>query len=150
MAGGKLTGYRKMAERVVDMVVDENFPDRNLKSCYTQEIPITENPFKSHQDVQKYNEEVANRLKAFHLESMAAYLVANYGRQTDEILRGEGTITETSLLRAELKYCLNHEMVVYPEDFLLRRTGMALFDKTRYDKVFADVAKILPSVGHIQ
>jgi glycerol-3-phosphate dehydrogenase len=150
IAGGKLTGYRKMAERVVDMVVEDNFSERNVKSCFTQEIPITENPFKNFHEVKKYNEEVANRLKPFHLETMTGYLVSNYGSQVDEILKAVEGITESGLLQAELKYCLNHEMVVYPEDFLLRRTGMALFDRGRYDRVLVDVLKILPSVEHIQ
>jgi glycerol-3-phosphate dehydrogenase len=137
MAGGKLTGYRKMAERVVDMVVEENFPDRNLKSCITQEIPITANPFKNYEEVKRYQEEVVNQLKPFQLESRAAYLVANYGRQTDEILnlakQAEG-ITEESLLKAELEFCLQFEMVVKSEDFLNRRTGMEYFDRGRLEK----------------
>jgi glycerol-3-phosphate dehydrogenase len=142
MAGGKLTGYRKMAERVVDMVVEENFSDRNLKSCYTQEIPITENPFKSYAEVKRYQEEVVNKLKPFQLEWRAAYLVANYGRQTDEILvkvNQSGNISDESLLLAELEFCLEKEMVVKPEDFLNRRTGMDYFDRARLNKFQAIV-----------
>lgn len=137
IAGGKLTGYRKMAERVVDMVVEENFSERSLKSCYTQEIPITENPFKNHQEVKKYSDEVNNRLKPFQLESMAGYLVSNYGRQADEILKiaaHSESISDENLLLAELEFCLQNEMVVKPEDFLNRRTGMEYFDRDRLEK----------------
>lgn len=46
IAGGKLTGYRKMSERVVDLVVEKYFEDRDLKKCYTASIPLTEFEFR--------------------------------------------------------------------------------------------------------
>jgi glycerol-3-phosphate dehydrogenase len=135
IAGGKLTGYRKMAERVVDMVAEENFSERDLKPCRTQEISITEKPFKSYREVEKYKNIVADRLKPFKLNEMTAYLVSNYGQQADEILNLSGTQpTEESLLKAELEFCWQHEMIAQPGDFLNRRTGMEYFDKTRLQK----------------
>jgi glycerol-3-phosphate dehydrogenase len=129
IAGGKLTGYRKMAERVVDMVIEENFSDRNLKPCTTDAISITENPFKDFSEVKRYRESIFARLRLHQLESYTDYLVSTYGGQTGEVLMMAEKMensTEDSLLKAELNFCLNHEMVVYPEDFLVRRTGMAL------------------------
>jgi glycerol-3-phosphate dehydrogenase len=146
IAGGKLTGYRKMAERVVDMVVEENFQDRGLKACYTQQIPITENPFKDYQEVKRYNEEITSQLRSCQLDSFAPYLVANYGKQADEILRIAsmiGNITDESLFQAELEFCLQHEMVVRPEDFLNRRTGMEYFNRARLEKYQFIVHKII-------
>jgi glycerol-3-phosphate dehydrogenase len=138
IAGGKLTGYRKMAERVVDMVVEENFLDREeLKPCYTNQISITEKSFLNHKEVKAYRDQIALHLKESKLDSMADYLVSNYGRQVDiilTILRQGGVITEEALLRAELEFCFQYEMTVIPEDFFNRRTGMAYFDKSRLIK----------------
>jgi glycerol-3-phosphate dehydrogenase len=45
IAGGKLTGYRKMAERVVDLVIEKYFQDRDLKKCFTASIYLTDKGF---------------------------------------------------------------------------------------------------------
>jgi glycerol-3-phosphate dehydrogenase len=41
IAGGKLTGYRKMAERVVTLVIKNYFEDKKLKTCFTGKILLT-------------------------------------------------------------------------------------------------------------
>ncbi len=38
MAGGKLTGYRKMAERAVNLVSNLKFSNRELKECQTEKV----------------------------------------------------------------------------------------------------------------
>jgi glycerol-3-phosphate dehydrogenase len=40
-----------------------------------------------------------------------------------------------ALVKAELWYCLEYEMVLTPEDFLVRRTGMLYFDLPRLQKI---------------
>lgn len=146
IAGGKLTGYRKMAERVVDMVIEENFSDRELKPCTTHLISITEKSFKDYSEVKRYRETIFTKLKSYQLDSFTDYLVSNYGRQTDEIL-AQATqsekITEHSLLEAELIFCLNSEMIVRSEDFLVRRTGLSYFNKTRAEKIQSTVSELL-------
>ena len=137
IAGGKLTGYRKMAERVVDMVIQNDFSSRQFRACYSHEIRITEESFSNHEEVTKYRKNIAAILKESQLDSMADYLVANYGRQVDEILayaRKEKIITADSLLQAELEFCFQNEMIVKPEDFFNRRTGMIYFDNARLMK----------------
>lgn len=134
IAGGKLTGYRKMAERVLDMVIKNNFTERNLKPCFTDTVAITEKPFTDYDAVKRYRESVSDRLKANHLELYSDYLVSNYGRQTDDViayLEKLHSITESTLLEAELNFCFDNEMIVKPEDFLVRRTGMVYFDNAR-------------------
>ena len=57
IAGGKLTGYRKMAERVVDRIakkMEEEY-SRELKECTTDKIPLCGNEdFKKFKNVKKY------------------------------------------------------------------------------------------------
>ncbi len=65
IAGGKLTGYRKMAERVVDRIakkMEEEYQYK-LKSCKTEAIPLCGNEFKKYKHVKKYIVEVFDRIK---------------------------------------------------------------------------------------
>jgi glycerol-3-phosphate dehydrogenase len=149
IAGGKLTGYRKMAERVVDLVIKRKFSKLNLKGCHTHQVHFTGSDFKSDKEVNDYTNQLAGQLNPFGMESLAKYLVANYGRQCDAILtrlkeKGE-PVNELAMIKAELWFCLHHEMVVYPLDFFVRRTGMLFFDISRMKSFLLPV---LEECGH--
>jgi glycerol-3-phosphate dehydrogenase len=136
IAGGKLTGYRKMAERVVNLVIKKHFGDRKLKRCYTNEIFLTPNHFQKHGKVEAYVHVVESHLKPYPLSGYTAkYLVENYGHQTDEILQRFGKPdyehAELELLKAEAWFTIQHEMVGGLEDFFVRRTGLLYFDITK-------------------
>lgn len=135
IAGGKLTGYRKMAERVVDMVIRQSFRNRELKPCQTDRISLCQNAFAHADDVVAYKEEILSKLKPLGLQQFADYLVENYGKQTDFILTGleksAGADNSLSLAVSELHFTLEHEMVEKPLDFFVRRTGMLYFDMPR-------------------
>jgi len=132
IAGGKLTGYRKMAERVVNLVIKRNFQDRQLDKCHTQRIKLTGGDFHSKKDVRKYMLTRVKALKIYNLSDITVnYLVSNYGHQTDRIIEYfrqlEDPDTELRLLKAELAFTVEHEMVVTLMDFFVRRTGLAYF-----------------------
>lgn len=135
IAGGKLTGYRKMAERVVDMVIRQSFRNRELKPCQTDRISLCQNAFAHADDVVAYKEEILSKLKPLGLQQFADYLVENYGKQADFILTGleksAGADNSLSLALSELHFTLEHEMVQKPLDFFVRRTGMLYFDMPR-------------------
>lgn len=133
IAGGKLTGYRKMAERVINLVVKKHFADRSFDPCKTGNIKLASNTFTGEKQVKKFIQAVAEQLKPFQLSELTArYLVENYGQQTDDILKFMGkpepSAAEESLLKAELWYCIHHEMVCTLQDFFVRRTGLIYFD----------------------
>jgi glycerol-3-phosphate dehydrogenase len=131
IAGGKLTGYRKMAERIVDLVIEKYFDD-NESSCQTENIPFTGSDFKNYDQVINYIASITERLKEKGLSHRAAYLVHNYGKQTDLILDHldkKKTYTLEELAKAELWFCVKHEMVVHPFDFFIRRTGLLYFNR---------------------
>lgn len=133
IAGGKLTGYRKMAERVVGLVIKRHFSDRSLYPCRTNQIKLASNTFGSFKQVRKYSQSIADKLSAFGLGELTAnYLVENYGQQAEVIINYAGkpaaNDAEISLLKAELWYCLHHEMVCTLQDFFVRRTGLMYFD----------------------
>ena len=130
IAGGKLTGYRVMAEKITDLVCKRLWQgyQLNFDRCQTEEIPLTENPFESYQAVLDYEADLAQALAEKGLGTKeATYLVQNYGRQSDQILsqmQGDG---EASMLAAEKAFTKKYEWVEKPEDFLERRTGRRLF-----------------------
>ena len=154
IAGGKLTGYRKMAERVVNYIGRKMEEDMELefRECSTDKIPLCGNDFSKFRQVNKYIEEVAGELEEEGFQHYDAwYLVTNYGRQTDEILRNFRKLKDADphwrLMKAELHFGLAYEMVQNPMDFLIRRTGRLYFDihsvRKYYGRVIDECAKKL-------
>jgi len=137
IAGGKLTGYRKMAERIVDKVIKEYFSQLE-KRCFTDSIPLTESNFKNYSEVKNYKGSLAIKLRVLNLEDFVGYLVHNYGKQCDAIMnRLSNNLekdTELALLKAELWFGFEYEMVLKPADFLVRRTGLLYFNILRLRK----------------
>jgi glycerol-3-phosphate dehydrogenase len=135
MAGGKLTGYRKMAERAVDLVIKRSFEDRNLKKCETEKKKLVGAEFKNAKQVVTYIRLLEKQLKPWGFNQYANYLVSNYGKQTDVILNYlknlPGTKNDLALAKSELWFCIHYEMVISPADFFIRRTGMLFFQMNR-------------------
>ncbi len=138
IAGGKLTGYRKMAERVVDRIAKKMEEAANgsekLKECYTEEIPLCGNDgFKKFKHVTKYIAEVYGRMKPDGFSEYDAWaLVTHYGKQVETILDTYKSLKDTDqyvrMAKAELHFCIDYEMVQNPMDFFIRRTGRLYFD----------------------
>jgi len=135
IAGGKLTGYRKMAERTVDLVAKkyEKRYDKKFKEIETQNITLTGGKFKNFKEVLTYQNRIFETIAAFGFNKTDAnYLVHNYGKQTDVILKKFDELTEIKpkirLVKAELWFCIHFEMVQTPMDFFIRRTGRLYFD----------------------
>ena len=139
IAGGKLTGYRKMAERVVDLVVDRSFDERELKSCLTGSILLASSDFKSYIDVRSYQQTISEKLKKHELQHHVGELVSNFGKQCDDILGRFEMVDENDkevrLVKAQLDYCIKMEMIKTGSDFFVRRTGLLYFDLPLLKKV---------------
>lgn len=136
IAGGKLTGYRKMAQRVIDRVLKE-VPEKkkeHLVRSYTEKIPLTSEPLKDSKEVDAYQEEIAKRLKNVGItnEYESWYLATTYGKQSDAIIDKMDyfldEVAERRLVRAEIWYSVHHEMTNSLTDFFVRRTGRLYFD----------------------
>ena len=140
IAGGKLTGYRKMAERVVSLVIKKYFEDRSLRKCLTSEITLTEKAMQSSKEVAKFIASVNDRIKAYNFPPHTSrYLVENYGLQANDILtdfeNSKSDIDpDLALLKSELLFCLRYEMVCSLLDFFIRRTGLINFNIHRVEK----------------
>lgn len=134
IAGGKLTGYRKMAEKVVNLV-GKKFKkehDRDFGDCKTDKIAISGGPFEGEKEVNKYRDAITKRVNEKGLSDYyATYLVANYGKQSEHILNFMHQFDnepETALIRAELKYGLENELIFTAMDFFNRRSGRLYFN----------------------
>jgi len=154
IAGGKLTGYRKMAQRIVDLVVKE-FPKtekRAFKKCQTRKISLTANPLADAQAVETYIQDLQKRVIALGLAPYYGwYLATVYGKQAEIILTKLKDFKDNkpmiALARAEAWFGVHHEMVNRADDFFVRRTGRLYFDissiHTIREAVFADLQKYL-------
>ena len=149
IAGGKLTGYRKMAERIVDMVAKKMLRrfEVEFDPIQTEDIILAGGPFQNYKSVDLYINQVYKNIKSHGFtKTDAAYLVHNYGKQTDIIVdKFDEFTTENDinlrLLKAEIWFTIQHEMTCTPTDFLMRRTGRLFFDKPSVDRYKTEVLK---------
>jgi glycerol-3-phosphate dehydrogenase len=133
IAGGKLTGYRKMAERVVDKVIDRDFSDRDLGDCKTKELILPGGDFKEFADVKKLELELVSRLDALNLQgNEATNLVHLFGRQAllilDQVEKNRTEHPECDLILAKAWFSIQYEMAIVPLDFINRRSGLLYFN----------------------
>jgi glycerol-3-phosphate dehydrogenase len=140
IAGGKLTGYRKMAERIVDLVAKKykrRF-EKEFEDVKTEKLVLTGGTFKNFNEVKSYTDAIYNRIAEVDFSQKdAEYLVYNYGKQTDLILKKFDEFTEEDqqekMIKAEVWFTINYEMACNSTDFFMRRTGRLFFDKPSVD-----------------
>ena len=124
IAGGKLTGYRIMAKKIVDLICKKH----NIKKrCISDTIIINGGEFKN-LDYEHFKTNISNQLKVLKIESYnSSYLMSNYGNQSNSILEIYKNNNFNHLVEAEVVFCLNNESLYNPLDFFLRRTGKIFF-----------------------
>lgn len=140
IAGGKLTGYRKMAERIVDLV-DKKYKRRfskEFEAIKTKDIVLSGGTFKNYDEVKSYTDAIQNRIAEVDFNRKdAEYLVHNYGKQTDIILQKFDDLMhdnmQEKMINAEVWFAINYEMACSPTDFFMRRTGRLFFDTKSVD-----------------
>jgi glycerol-3-phosphate dehydrogenase len=152
IAGGKLTGYRKMAERVVNLIIKKKFSDRKTPKCFTDKIILSGAEFKTRKSLRRYLAKIHSTLEKLDLDqSTAKHLVHSFGKQTDTIIQLydnmlDASSPEEKILKAQLLFCINHEMVISLSDFFIRRTGLLYFEiakVTRHSKAIGIYMKEL-------
>lgn len=142
IAGGKLTGYRKMAHRVIDAVLNTMTSKQKskFKASQTEKITLTTNAMASYKDVKNYRKLLHLQLKKAGIEDdyFARYLTSTYGKQADFIIKQMQSFsnkdTGLRLIRAELWYGIHFEMINSLADFFVRRTGRLYFNISSISK----------------
>ncbi|NQX63387.1 glycerol-3-phosphate dehydrogenase/oxidase [Paenibacillus qinlingensis] len=140
MAGGKLTGYRKMAESVVNqiaaMLVAEGKVSAALPPSRTKTLPISGGDVGGSAQLAPFlRGKVSQGLRLGLTEPEAMLLAQRYGSNVDTVFalleqhRGEAArLGMPAAVLAALVYAVEREMVVKPADFFIRRTGALFFD----------------------
>lgn len=136
IAGGKLTGYRKMAESVVDLLEKrlQEKPNK-FKECHTKRYPISGGKVGGSSGFPSFlaNKETEAMAFGFTREE-GRQLAQLYGSNVDQLFHygqqfqqaGEKNLPR--ILYAQLKYAIEQEMAVKPVDFFIRRTGALFFN----------------------
>lgn len=137
IAGGKLTGYRKMAETVVDRLVPElsAHTGRSYSPCQTKNMPISGGDTGGSRGFVTYVQNQIKRGQSIGLKAEEAEMLARlYGTNSDILFRliTDRAENETAALprtiRAMIDYAVQYEMAAHPNDFFIRRTGTLFFD----------------------
>ncbi|ERN51108.1 glycerol-3-phosphate dehydrogenase/oxidase [Alkalihalophilus marmarensis] len=133
IAGGKLTGYRKMAERVVDDVCKK----LSIKAvCQTDSITLSGGHVGGIDQFQAFLEQQTREGVRLGLSENTAYALSKlYGSNVTKVyacLRQTKRHAEAfhlpKELLAQLRYGIEEEMVATPLDFFNRRTGALFFN----------------------
>ena len=132
IAGGKLTGYRQMAEVVVDRI-DERLERSSIKHCETKNITVSGSDFENDEALEHFINQQAERAPQFGLTSQQGARIASfYGRNSDQVFQFAHAVSAEKndlpiSLRAEILYGIHYEMVTSPSDFFIRRKGDLYF-----------------------
>ena len=141
IAGGKLTGYRKMAKRVVDKLIEIRSDSHTIRKEYkskTKKIKLPGNSFKNYEAVAAYKSELIQRFPTQNPQELSR-LVDMFGDQSESILSSP----KSSLLLSALDFCIENEMVVHLTDFFIYRTGMLYFDIVRVDSEMESASQFM-------
>ncbi|MFD2369194.1 glycerol-3-phosphate dehydrogenase/oxidase [Brevibacillus sp. GCM10020057] len=149
IAGGKLTGYRKMAEKVVDLVAADLSKEqgRRFDACRTEQTVISGGERMGHDSYADCRQQLLRMGAAKGVDSETAKeWIDTYGTNTVKIYNRLGAVREKGqklgeeqLLQAQLSYAIEEEMTVTAVDFLRLRTSWTYFQvkkaKDRADAV---------------
>ncbi|MFW8052667.1 glycerol-3-phosphate dehydrogenase/oxidase [Vagococcus fluvialis] len=152
IAGGKLTGYRKMAEEIVDKVLKDMALDFEAQfvPCQTKEEALSGGNVGGSEGFERFiTKGVRIGTENFNLDDETAEaLTHRYGGNVERVYDYLMEDNETALddmTYAMLRYGLEEEMVIHPIDFLLRRSSMMLFNIERCLSVKEEVISYMAS-----
>lgn len=134
IAGGKLTGYRKMAERVVDLVAKQikgaDYPTSQTKNMTLSGGNVGGSKNLATYLVRKTQHGMEIGLTKQEAERLARLYGSNVGEVFGIIKNRQAEAEQARLapaVFASLIYGIEHEMVLTPVDFFARRTGAMFF-----------------------
>lgn len=138
IAGGKLTGYRKMAEAVVNLLSAGLSKQENTSytACKTKKLPVSGGDVGGSTNFPDFISQKASMGVESGLTSLESRELASvYGSNIEEVFhlflanRTEAIKYRIpDVLLAKLVYALHCEMAATPTDFFMRRTGDVLFN----------------------
>ncbi len=138
ITGGKLTGYRKMAEKVVD-VVNKRLSEKNIlpfKKCYTDQITISGGDFESQSQIYEFIDEKIGECRQIPFLRETIYEMGwKYGKNLSIIIDkayhifSENRDHINPILEAEIWYSIHYESAFSLTDYFTRRAGYLYFNR---------------------
>jgi len=137
IAGGKLTTYRKMAERILTMI---------LTQLAEREADVPESPHGTSEEVRLCGGDLAESIDAYAQRLRKKWprvdadiierLISMYGTNGERMVEGiaaeprlgERCAPGSAVTRAEVEYAVREEMAITLQDFLDRRARLFLWD----------------------
>lgn len=150
IAGGKLTGYRKMAERVMQYI--EKREKQKPTPSNTDRVKFSGGNFTSKKDMTMLIDQLHEQYSHLRLtkEIIQAY-VTRYGSNTEKLLKIIKDFDdlynddEQRNVAAEARYAVEHEMAASLADFYDRRTSYLLFDLDKVKRTMETAADEMQS-----
>ncbi|MBB6453586.1 glycerol-3-phosphate dehydrogenase [Salirhabdus euzebyi] len=155
IAGGKLTGYRKMAESVVNLVVKQLGEETGAQypGSQTKNLPMSGGDVSGSEGFKTFLKEKTQQGIDLGLSKETAELLTRrYGSNVDQVFntyKNEKAQAEVEgldpVVYAMIRYSIQEELAYKPVDFFIRRTGAIFFDinwvRTHKESVNAYLAK---------
>jgi len=134
LAGGKLTDYRKMADGAMKLVVQilNRTGNQKFATVDSAEIKVSGGDFDSNNAENILNQYTQAVMKYGIKSTEAQKMVNLFGSNYENICaKADETVAAPGLSLAEtlcLRYTMEEEMTLTPEDYLYRRTNNLLFN----------------------
>lgn len=158
ITGGKLTGYRKVAERIVDYIAKQFKQERNIlySKSETKSIPLSGGDVGGISGFEQFKQQQIAYASDLPLDDRTIQqYIDRYGSNVNKIWEYvrtgqiEAKHYQIDLpIYAELCYALDYECIYKPLDFFLRRTGVILFNRDLVKRNLAGVLSFLSEKLH--
>lgn len=147
IAGGKLTAYRKMAERVVKLVA-KSIGNTNKNSTKNVKISGAIDKNELEPEFSEFCENFSNGI------FWKNHLWTRYGAHAEEIMRNYYEFRcqehkEQNILKAEFKYCVENESCYGVYDFFLNRNAWLLFHPEKMEKHLDELMNYSAQILHL-
>jgi glycerol-3-phosphate dehydrogenase len=137
VAGGKLTGYRVMAEKACNKAIErlKQTGKRTFKPCTTASKVLEGADFNGFSTWEEYAGVQYGEAKEIGASAeLIMHWVKLFGRETERIIDMAFTIwpeiadKREVLMRAQIRYLRDNEMLLNPLDYYQRRVGKLAYD----------------------
>jgi glycerol-3-phosphate dehydrogenase len=152
IAGGKLTGFRKMSEKVVNLVAQnlQQATGKSYPACTTDQITISGGENLGSSNYGEWKREMLRKGISQGVDSATMQeWIDTYGTNALRIVdlmaeaQQKGIAQNLHGLYAQLKYGIEEEMTVTAADFLRLRTGWTYFNLDKAERFQDAVFKLV-------
>jgi len=154
IAGGKLTGYRLMAEKIVDLA--EKRLGKKYSPCITKTHRLSGGEFENQEAFNKTFSQLSCKAQLHGIPPVfLKEWFYRYGTNADKLIDAVAGMkdktgdNELLFAEAEINYVVNNEMVYHLNDMLIRRTGKIFFDKPNTEKRLETYNRLLTQKLHL-